>query len=157
MDKNSKPNTSRNDDDGYGFTKLLIDHVVIKCDNNNCCSADDDDSTSSSSAATRSAEAKLECERAAALQPPWLRTPSPLALQHADMSDYLALDYAGADVANHRNVNGLSRGVRYMIECLGEDAKRQGLLRTPERVAKAMLFFTKGYEEKLEGEFFACV
>lgn len=36
-----------------------------------------------------------------------------------------------------------------MLECLGEDPNREGLLQTPERYAKALLFFTKGYEENL--------
>ena len=35
---------------------------------------------------------------------------------------------------------------------IGEDIGRQGLLKTPSRAAKAMLFFTKGYEETIEGE-----
>jgi hypothetical protein len=34
---------------------------------------------------------------------------------------------------------------------IGEDPYRQGLRKTPERAAKALLHFTKGYEEKLEG------
>jgi len=38
---------------------------------------------------------------------------------------------------------------RKLLENLGEDVTRQGLLKTPERAASAMLFFTKGYEEKL--------
>jgi len=33
---------------------------------------------------------------------------------------------------------------------LGEDPNRQGLLKTPERASKAMLYFTKGYEENLD-------
>ncbi|KAL8673568.1 MAG: hypothetical protein Q9168_002022 [Polycauliona sp. 1 TL-2023] len=43
----------------------------------------------------------------------------------------------------------LSGAVRTILECVGEDPDREALLDTPERYAKAMLFFTKGYEENL--------
>ncbi|KAI9827699.1 MAG: GTP cyclohydrolase I [Sarea resinae] len=43
----------------------------------------------------------------------------------------------------------LSGAVSTILECLGEDPEREGLAGTPERYAKAMLFFTKGYEENL--------
>ena len=35
--------------------------------------------------------------------------------------------------------------VRHMLTALGEDPLREGLLRTPERVDKAMKFLTSGY------------
>lgn len=39
----------------------------------------------------------------------------------------------------------LSESYRSAIELLGEDPQREGLLKTPERVAKAMQFITQGY------------
>ena len=40
--------------------------------------------------------------------------------------------------------------VREMIVRLGEDPDREGLVRTPERVAKAMQFLVKGYKDDPE-------
>ncbi len=44
----------------------------------------------------------------------------------------------------------LAGAVRTILECLGEDPDREGLLATPDRYAKAMLFFTKGYQENMK-------
>jgi len=44
----------------------------------------------------------------------------------------------------------MTDAVRTLIECVGEDPNREGLLRTPFRMAKAMQFFTKGYHESIE-------
>lgn len=46
----------------------------------------------------------------------------------------------------------MARSYRMLLTSLGEDPDRQGLLKTPERAAKAMLFFTKGYDQSLEGK-----
>ncbi|KAH6915189.1 GTP cyclohydrolase I [Coprinopsis sp. MPI-PUGE-AT-0042] len=43
----------------------------------------------------------------------------------------------------------MAAAVRTILECIGEDPDREGLLRTPERYAKALLWMTKGYEERL--------
>ncbi|TQV90619.1 hypothetical protein V2A60_008296 [Cordyceps javanica] len=40
--------------------------------------------------------------------------------------------------------------VRTLLECVGEDPDREGLLDTPSRYAKAMLFFTKGYQVNVD-------
>ena len=40
--------------------------------------------------------------------------------------------------------------VREMLVRLGEDPQREGLLRTPERVQKALEFLTRGYDEDPE-------
>lgn len=46
-------------------------------------------------------------------------------------------------------IQKLAGAVRTIFECIGEDPEREGLRETPERYAKAMLYFTKGYEENV--------
>ena len=51
------------------------------------------------------------------------------------------------DFKNTPRTKKLSEKYEAIIEELGEDPTREGLLRTPERVAGAMQFLTKGYTE----------
>lgn len=44
----------------------------------------------------------------------------------------------------------LSSAVSTILECIGEDPNRDGLLQTPSRYAKALLNLTRGYQEKLD-------
>ncbi|EFR01190.1 GTP cyclohydrolase I [Nannizzia gypsea CBS 118893] len=48
-----------------------------------------------------------------------------------------------------QRIQKLAGAVRTILECIGEDPEREGLLETPERYAKALMFFTKGYEENV--------
>ena len=44
----------------------------------------------------------------------------------------------------------LEMNTKNLLELLGEDPSREGLLNTPKRVAKAWVFLTKGYNENLD-------
>jgi len=44
----------------------------------------------------------------------------------------------------------LEANTKNLLELLGEDPSREGLLNTPKRVAKAWEFLTKGYNENLD-------
>ena len=48
----------------------------------------------------------------------------------------------------------MADAVKVLLECVGEDSEREGLVKTPERYAKALLFFTKGYTDRIEGKSF---
>lgn len=43
----------------------------------------------------------------------------------------------------------MENAIRALLECVGEDPTREGLIRTPARFASALLFFTKGYAQTL--------
>ena len=47
---------------------------------------------------------------------------------------------------NEKTLEELSAHYKEIIRLLGEDVNREGLLATPMRVAKAMQFFTHGYD-----------
>ncbi len=55
--------------------------------------------------------------------------------------------YSKTDQYDTEITAGLTDTYRKSIALLGEDPDREGLLKTPERVAKAMQFLTQGYQQ----------
>ncbi len=54
--------------------------------------------------------------------------------------------YRKEEYYDEATTEGLKEKYKDIISLLGEDAAREGLLKTPERLAKAMQFCTKGYQ-----------
>jgi GTP cyclohydrolase IA len=63
------------------------------------------------------------------------------------MDDYVQGDgYEKIDLFNLELVNKLAFHYKEILKLIGEDTERDGLLKTPERVSKAMQYFTHGYD-----------
>lgn len=57
------------------------------------------------------------------------------------------MSYARKDEYDAKVTEEVAGHVKKILELLGEDPGREGLLKTPERVAKALQFITKGKDE----------
>jgi GTP cyclohydrolase IA len=63
-----------------------------------------------------------------------------------EMAEINEMDgYEKIDNYNYKTVNSMARHYREILKMIGEDPTRDGLLDTPDRVAKSMQFLTHGY------------
>jgi len=53
------------------------------------------------------------------------------------------------EASRQSRLERMKGAVRTLLECVGEDPDREGILATPHRYANALLFFTKGYQENV--------
>lgn len=64
---------------------------------------------------------------------------------HLDEEEILN-GYTKIDRYNQDKIDDIARHYAAILPQLGEDPSREGLLKTPERVAKALQFLTQGYD-----------
>lgn len=57
------------------------------------------------------------------------------------------MSYTKKETYNTKVTDTLKKHYSTIIKTLGEDVKREGLVKTPERAAKAMQFLTQGYNQ----------
>ena len=57
------------------------------------------------------------------------------------------MSYKKTETYDISTTEQIARHVEAILALLGEDPAREGLVKTPERVAKALQFMTKGYQE----------
>lgn len=79
---------------------------------------------------------------------------SPRTIQRSTLSmdDVPELKPRPSDLDSvHDQEKQLKEAFGKVLDNIGEDKTRQGLLKTPSRAAKAMLFFTQGYTQTISG------
>jgi GTP cyclohydrolase I len=54
--------------------------------------------------------------------------------------------YAKVDTYNQQKIDSISSKYKVILEEIGENPEREGLLKTPERVAKSLQYLTHGYD-----------
>jgi GTP cyclohydrolase IA len=77
-------------------------------------------------------------------------TTFPIALRRTELDDEFS-EHSHHDLAESDGADAALKGlVRDQLVSLGEDPDRDGLIRTPERVARSLRWLTRGYEMTAE-------
>lgn len=68
--------------------------------------------------------------------------------QNDDTNEKQIEGYVKIDRYDQAKIDRIASHYAAILEDLGEDPSREGLLKTPERVAKALQYLTHGYDSK---------
>lgn len=71
--------------------------------------------------------------------------PADLLVDDDEYGSATSLLYKKKELYDPETTEHIASKIASVLEALGEDQSREGLLRTPERVAKALQFLTQGY------------
>eukprot|EP00047_Mylnosiga_fluctuans_P015518 m.47268 g.47268 ORF g.47268 m.47268 type:complete len:212 (-) comp5963_c0_seq3:240-875(-) len=66
---------------------------------------------------------------------------------HSRRLDSEIADSGMEDPVEQKRLDKMKGAVRTILECIGEDTEREGLIDTPARLSKALLFLSSGYQE----------
>ena len=66
-----------------------------------------------------------------------------------ELSQTLSTRSTGDFESDRAKLNKMAEAITTLLDCIGEDSDREGLKKTPLRMAKALLYCTKGYGETL--------
>jgi GTP cyclohydrolase I len=85
-------------------------------------------------------------------KPPFAVEPGRMSHPHDDNAHGgTVTDLTGQGKEAHTvEIDGMAAHYRSILESVGEDPTREGLLKTPDRAAAAMRFFTQGYSQSIE-------
>lgn len=69
---------------------------------------------------------------------------------HHNHDDNDFTEISDIELKDKERMDKMTDAVRTLLTCIGEDITRPGILDTPERMSKALLYFTKGYRQTLD-------